>query len=36
MPVPIYQVDAFTTIPFVGNPAAVCMLDERSTCRSEA
>jgi PhzF family phenazine biosynthesis protein len=23
----IYQVDAFTTIPFAGNPAAVCLLD---------
>ncbi len=27
MPVPIYQVDAFTREPFQGNPAAVCLLD---------
>lgn len=25
---PIYQVDAFTTGPFTGNPAAVCLLSE--------
>src|SRR5215472_13136865 len=25
---PITQVDAFTTTPFAGNPAAVCMLSE--------
>jgi predicted PhzF superfamily epimerase YddE/YHI9 len=24
----IYQVDAFTDVPFFGNPAAVCVLDE--------
>lgn len=28
MPVPLYQVDAFTRVPFTGNPAAVCLLDE--------
>src|SRR5437763_14891001 len=28
MPIPIYQVDAFTSEPFRGNPAAVCLLDE--------
>jgi PhzF family phenazine biosynthesis protein len=28
MEVPIFQVDAFTDVPFRGNPAAVCMLDE--------
>lgn len=28
MPVPIVQVDAFTSSPFAGNPAAVCILDE--------
>lgn len=28
MKIPIYQVDAFTTGPFTGNPAAVCPLDE--------
>jgi PhzF family phenazine biosynthesis protein len=28
MGVPIYQVDAFTEIPFAGNPAAVCLLAE--------
>lgn len=27
MKYPIYQVDAFTTTPFSGNPAAVCLLD---------
>jgi len=26
MPVPITQVDAFTSVPFGGNPAAVCLL----------
>ncbi len=26
MPVPLYQVDAFATKPFAGNPAAVCLL----------
>ncbi|MHC4717615.1 MAG: PhzF family phenazine biosynthesis protein, partial [Planctomycetota bacterium] len=24
----IYQVDAFTDVPFAGNPAAVCLLNE--------
>ena len=28
MPVPIYQVDAFTSEPFKGNPAGVCLLQE--------
>jgi PhzF family phenazine biosynthesis protein len=27
MPIPIYQVDAFTSAPFKGNPAGVCLLD---------
>src|SRR4029079_17231176 len=27
MPVPIFQIDAFTDAPFRGNPAAVCFLD---------
>ena len=27
-PVPITQVDAFTSEPFAGNPAAVCLLPE--------
>ena len=27
MPIPIYQVDAFTAKPFAGNPAAVCILE---------
>jgi len=27
-PIPIYQVDAFTSGPFSGNPAAVCVLTE--------
>jgi PhzF family phenazine biosynthesis protein len=26
---PLFQVDAFTTEPFVGNPAAVCLLEEQ-------
>jgi len=26
MPVPVYQVDAFTNTPFAGNPAVVCLL----------
>jgi PhzF family phenazine biosynthesis protein len=28
MPVPIWQIDAFTDRPFSGNPAAVCFVDE--------
>jgi len=28
MKIPIYQVDAFTSTLFAGNPAAVCLLDE--------
>lgn len=28
MPIPIFQVDAFTDRPFSGNPAAVCLLTE--------
>lgn len=28
MNIPIYQVDAFSSKPFSGNPAAVCVLDE--------
>lgn len=28
MPIPIYQVDAFSSAPFSGNPAGVCLLDE--------
>jgi predicted PhzF superfamily epimerase YddE/YHI9 len=28
MEVKIYQVDAFTSKPFSGNPAAVCILEE--------
>jgi len=28
MKIPIYQVDAFATQPFEGNPAAVCVLDK--------
>ncbi len=27
-PVPLFQIDAFTSIPFCGNPAAVCLLEE--------
>lgn len=27
MPIPLYQIDAFTSRPFGGNPAAVCPLD---------
>ena len=33
MEIPIFQVDAFTTEPFKGNPAAVCLLD--NTCSEE-
>jgi len=28
MSIPLYQVDAFATAPFAGNPAAVCLLPE--------
>ncbi len=28
MDIPVYQVDAFTSRPFTGNPAAVCLLPE--------
>ena len=28
MRIPIYQIDAFTSEQFKGNPAAVCPLDE--------
>ena len=28
MPIPLYQVDAFTNQPFKGNPAGVCLLDK--------
>ena len=27
MTIPVFQVDAFTSRPFAGNPAAVCLLD---------
>ena len=27
-PLPIFQVDSFTSVPFAGNPAGVCLLDE--------
>ena len=30
MPIPIYQIDAFTNKPFGGNPAAVCILPPNS------
>ena len=33
MSIPIYQVDAFTDVPFKGNPAAVCVLSEPATDR---
>ena len=26
--IPLFQVDAFTAVPFAGNPAAVCLMDE--------
>ena len=29
MPISLYQVDAFATTPFAGNPAAVCLLQDR-------
>lgn len=28
MPIPIYQVDSFTSKPFAGNPAGVCLLSK--------
>lgn len=28
MPIPLWQIDAFTDTPFHGNPAAVCLLEE--------
>ena len=28
MKIPLYQIDAFTSKPFAGNPAAVCPLEE--------
>ena len=28
MRIPLYQVDAFTSTPFSGNPAVVCLLNE--------
>ena len=30
MSIPIFQVDAFATKPFTGNPAAVCLLDKEA------
>lgn len=30
MQVPIYHIDAFTNVPFGGNPAGVCLLDEKA------
>lgn len=27
MDIPIYTVDAFTRVPFEGNPAAICLVD---------
>lgn len=33
MPLPIYTVDAFTDVPFAGNPAAVCLLDRERDAR---
>ena len=28
MRIPIYQIDAFTKVPFAGNPAAICPLEQ--------
>jgi len=33
--IPIYMVDAFTDVPFAGNPAAVCLLDMTSPWPSD-
>ncbi len=33
MPVPLYQIDAFASAPFTGNPAGVCLLAEPQTDR---
>lgn len=30
MEIPVYTVDAFTNLPFKGNPAAVCLLENVS------
>lgn len=30
MPIPFFQVDAFTAKPFTGNPAAVCLLEKEA------
>ena len=34
MPLPLYHVDAFTSVPFRGNPAAVVILDEAHASRA--
>ncbi len=31
--IPLFQVDAFTSQPFSGNPAAVCLLDKAADAR---
>jgi predicted PhzF superfamily epimerase YddE/YHI9 len=33
---PIYVIDAFTDVPFAGNPAAVCLLDETKPWPADA
>lgn len=33
MQCPVFTVDAFTTVPFRGNPASVCLLDHDPLAR---
>lgn len=35
MPIPLIQVDAFSSTPFAGNPAAVCLLEDARRGRDE-
>jgi len=35
MEIPIFTVDAFTNVPFKGNPAAVCLLEHVSITLSQ-
>ncbi|MFN0009685.1 MAG: PhzF family phenazine biosynthesis protein [Planctomycetota bacterium] len=35
MPIPLIQVDAFSSKPFAGNPAAVCLLEDARLARDE-
>jgi len=35
MDIPIFTVDAFTNVPFKGNPAAVCLMENVSITLSQ-